>query len=138
MHQIQWHDVRGDRGNEPYDYSSKWKPVSTEKVREIIARHNGPQSVPILLKLLAAGDEIGFPTFAIRRDPASVVQVVAVPAKPVKSKDPGAAAYSEDFLYALRKAKEIQEKIHKWQGQTKLGERLLIISNPTLKVPADA
>lgn len=162
MHQIQWHDVRGDRGNEPYDYSSKWKPISTEKVREIIARHNGPQSLPILLKLLAAGDLIGFPKFSIRRDPASVVPA---PAKPlfsermgfknvltncdvlneglVKPKDPGEAAYSEDFLYALRKAKEIQERIHRRQEECVMPKlyvacRGLVPVELPVGVPADA
>lgn len=161
MHQIKWHDVRGDRGNEPYDYSSKWEPISTEKVIDLIRRHSGPELLKWNLDGLKEGLVYKQKTFSIRRDPASVVQA---PVKPlfsermgikkvltncdvlteglVKPKDPGASDVLGSYAYLLRKEKEHQERIHEWQGEQKLGERLMIISNPTIGlpvgVPADA
>lgn len=64
---IKWRDLR----NANTDYA-KWERVAPDKVREFITRHNGPQNLAITLTLLAAGDEVRFPTFAIRCAPESV------------------------------------------------------------------
>lgn len=80
---IKWRNL----WNANTDYA-KWERVAPDKVREFITRHNGPQNLAITLKLLAAGDEVRFPTFAIRCAPESVTarvsekQAKTLPAEP--------------------------------------------------------
>jgi len=68
MYQIKWHDQR----NATEDYSSTWKRISTDKVREMIKRRVGHDGLGRVLHDIALGQQWSEKTLSIRCAPEHI------------------------------------------------------------------